>query len=42
MSPEDPLRNLGVRLSSRGGELRVWSGSATAIELCIFDGKDPA
>lgn len=42
MSPEDPLRNLGVRLSSRGGELRVWSGSATAIDLCIFDGKDPA
>jgi glycogen operon protein len=28
-------------LGSRGGELRVWSASATAIELCIFDGHDP-
>src|SRR6185437_5047773 len=41
MAPVDPLRNLGVHLGSRGGEIRVWSGSATAIELCIFDGKDP-
>jgi glycogen debranching enzyme len=38
MSPEDPLRNLGVRV----GEVRVWSGSATSVELCIFDGTDPA
>ncbi len=41
MAPPDPLKDLGVHLSSRGGELRVWSASATAIELCIFDGKDP-
>ena len=41
MAPADPLRNLGVHLSSRGGEIRVWSASATSIELCIFDGKDP-
>jgi glycogen operon protein len=38
MPPEDPLRELGVRV----GEIRVWSGSATSIDLCIFDGKDPA
>ncbi|HEV7743005.1 MAG TPA: glycogen debranching protein GlgX [Pseudolysinimonas sp.] len=42
MSPEDPLRNLGVHVSGRGGEVRVWSGSATGIDLCIFDGKDPS
>jgi glycogen operon protein len=41
MAPADPLRNLGVHLSSRGGEMRVWSASATSIELCLFDGKDP-
>ncbi|MCU1533764.1 MAG: glgX [Glaciihabitans sp.] len=42
MSPADPLRNLGVRVTSRGGEARVWSASATAMELCIFDERDPA
>ena len=31
-----------MHLSGRGGEIRVWSGSATAIDLCIFDGKDPS
>ena len=41
MASADPLRNLGVHLSSRGGEIRVWSASATSIELCIFDDKDP-
>ncbi|TPX02692.1 glycogen debranching enzyme, partial [Schumannella luteola] len=40
MSPADPLRNLGVHLTSRGGEIRVWSASATSVELCIFDEKD--
>ena len=30
-----------MHLGARGGEIRVWSASATAIELCIFDGKDP-
>ncbi|HTL42184.1 MAG TPA: glycogen debranching protein GlgX [Pseudolysinimonas sp.] len=42
MSSEDPLRDLGVHLGPRGGELRVWSGSATSIDLCIFDSTDPA
>lgn len=42
MSSDDPLRNLGVHVANGAGEIRVWSGSATAIELCIFDGKDPA
>ncbi|TXK17072.1 glycogen debranching protein GlgX [Homoserinibacter sp. GY 40078] len=41
MSPADPLRNLGVRHTSRGGEIRVWSAHATSIELCIFDDDDP-
>ncbi|QEO10524.1 glycogen debranching protein GlgX [Protaetiibacter larvae] len=40
MSPVDSLRNLGVHLTSRGGEIRVWSENATTIELCIFDAKD--
>ena len=30
-----------MHLTSRGGEIRVWSASATSIDLCIFDGKDP-
>jgi glycogen operon protein len=37
----DPLRDLGVRMTPAGGILRVWSASATAIELCVFDEKDP-
>jgi glycogen operon protein len=41
MASADPLRDLGVHLGSHGGELRVWSASATAIDLCIFDGTDP-
>ncbi len=41
MSETDSLRHLGVRVTPTGGELRVWSGSATAIELCIFGDKDP-
>ena len=41
MSETDSLRDLGVRVAPTGGELRVWSGSATAIELCIFGDKDP-
>jgi len=36
----DSLADLGVRLTADGGTLRVWSASATAIELCIFDDKD--
>ena len=37
----DPLRGLGVRAPPSGGELRVWSANATAIELCIYGSKDP-
>ena len=36
------MRNLGVRVTAHGGELRVWSASAATIDLCIFDGADPA
>jgi glycogen operon protein len=42
MPSEDPLRDLGVRVTPRGGQIRVWSGSASSIDLCIFDGPDPA
>ncbi|MBX3098774.1 MAG: glycogen debranching protein GlgX [Salinibacterium sp.] len=38
----DHLADLGVRLGDTGGELRVWSASATSMELCLFDEKDPA
>jgi len=41
MTSADPLRNLGVRLGANGGELRVWSKNADAMELCIFDQTDP-
>ncbi|WP_207457106.1 glycogen debranching protein GlgX [Herbiconiux sp. SYSU D00978] len=41
MPAADPFRNLGVRLTSRGGEIRVFSENATAIELCLFDDRDP-
>ncbi|MET0954867.1 MAG: isoamylase, partial [Cryobacterium sp.] len=41
MTAPDSLRNLGVRATSNGGELRVWSEHAEAIELCIFDNTDP-
>jgi len=41
MTHADPLRNLGVRLSTTGGELRVWSQNANAMELCLFDDTDP-
>jgi glycogen operon protein len=40
MPSADPLRDLGVRQTDRGGRLRVWSAHATAIELCVFDGRD--
>ncbi|WP_157156524.1 glycogen debranching protein GlgX [Diaminobutyricimonas sp. LJ205] len=41
MSAADPLRSLGVRHTSRGGELRVWSEHATGMRLVLFDEKDP-
>jgi glycogen debranching enzyme len=40
MTSPDPFRNLGVRLTQHGGELRVWSENADAMELCIFDERD--
>src|SRR5690606_41780504 len=40
MSSEDPLQNLGVRVHDAGGELRVWSENASAMELCLFDDSD--
>jgi glycogen operon protein len=40
MPNADPIRDLGVRLTADGGELRVWSANATAIELCIVDDSD--
>ncbi len=41
MAKNDLLRDLGVRIHEGVGEIRVWSGSATAIELCILGAKDP-
>jgi len=41
MTSTDPLRNLGVRVGAHGGELRVFSASADAMELCLFDENDP-
>jgi glycogen operon protein len=38
----DPLAQLGVHMTTHGGELRVWSASATSMELCIFDQRDPS
>jgi glycogen operon protein len=40
MTPADPLHDLGVRISSHGGELRVWSAGADSMELVIFDDTD--
>ena len=37
----DHLADLGVTLGDRGGQLRVWSASATSMELCLFDERDP-
>ncbi|AXH36489.1 glycogen debranching enzyme GlgX [Humibacter sp. BT305] len=41
MIAADPLARLGVRQTSHGGEIRVWSENATSIELCLYDHKDP-
>ncbi len=37
----DPLHNLGAKLTGHGGEVRVYSAGATAMELCLFSLKDP-
>jgi glycogen operon protein len=41
MTSDDPLCNLGVRVGPDGGELRVYSEHADAMELCLFDERDP-
>jgi len=38
MSPSNAP--LGVTATDAGGELRVWSANATAMELCLYDEKD--
>ena len=40
--PQDSLRDLGVRLTPQGGEIRVWSANATGVDLCVFEGRDPS
>ncbi|BDZ46400.1 hypothetical protein GCM10025866_23090 [Naasia aerilata] len=40
MTPEDPLRDLGVRRTGSRGSIRIWSGTADAVELCLFDSAD--
>ncbi len=43
MPDADPLDQLGLQLSREGGEegeLRLWSASATSVDLCIFDQDD--
>ncbi|MBN9607385.1 MAG: glycogen debranching protein GlgX [Actinomycetales bacterium] len=42
MPAPDPLQNLGVTLTPRGGHLRVASATATGIELRVYDAADPA
>jgi len=39
--PREGLHDLGVRHQADGGEIRVFSANATAIDVCIFDEKDP-
>jgi glycogen operon protein len=41
MTPEDPLRDLGVQRTGGRGTIRIWSGTADAVELCLFDSADP-
>jgi len=38
----DPFRDLGVRSTAEGGEVRVWSANAHGIEVSVFAGRDPA
>ncbi|MDH2442708.1 glycogen debranching protein GlgX [Amnibacterium sp. CER49] len=38
---EDHLRDLGVRLTPDGGEVRVFSATAKRMELCLLDERDP-
>ena len=40
MSSRGGLRDLGVRQTASGGVIRVFSESATSMELCLFDDED--
>ncbi len=42
MATIDTLGHLGVRQTTRGGELHIFSAHATAVELCIFAADDPS
>lgn len=41
MPTADPLNDLGVTLTADGGSIRVYSASASALELCVFSPRDP-
>ncbi|WP_382310382.1 glycogen debranching protein GlgX [Herbiconiux sp. UC225_62] len=41
MTAADPFARMGVRQTSHGGEIRVWSENATSIDVCLYDHKDP-
>jgi glycogen operon protein len=36
----DPLRDLGVRSTGDGGQIRVFSASASSMELCLLNDND--
>lgn len=40
MPSPDPLHGLGVVADAESGTARVWSASATAVEVCVFDERD--
>jgi glycogen operon protein len=40
MTSANSTRPLGVTSTAAGGELRVWSANATAMELCLYDERD--
>ncbi|WP_411699425.1 glycogen debranching protein GlgX [Conyzicola sp.] len=40
MTSAPPIGPLGVVQTEDGGELRVWSANATAMELCLYDERD--
>jgi glycogen operon protein len=40
MTSTNSARPLGVTSTAAGGELRVWSANATAMELCLYDERD--
>ncbi|MET0853572.1 MAG: glycogen debranching protein GlgX [Microterricola sp.] len=41
MTPPRIAAGLGLRVTSSGGELRVYSASATSMEIVLFDEADP-